>query len=155
MPQLSESMMSLRISGEALIPDDITRLLGAPPTHSLKKGDVKYRSKDGRETIAKAGTWQLTAAIRTPEDTDGQVAEILGKLTDDMSVWTSLSQQFQVDLYCGWFMTDTNEGVSISPQTLAALGARGIEFGVDIYAPLKKVTPSETDHASEDGQAES
>lgn len=137
MAHLSESLMSLRISGETLDPDEITRLLGAAPTSSRRKGDVKHRSKDGRETIAKVGMWLLSAEKRMPEDADGQVAEILGKLTDDLSVWMSLCQQYEIDVYCGWFMEETNEGLSISPKTMGALLARGIELGIDIYAPLK------------------
>jgi Domain of unknown function (DUF4279) len=73
-----------------------------------------------------------------PEDTDGQVAEILGKLTDDLSVWLSVCQQYQVDLSCGWFMEETNEGLSISPKTMSALAARGIELDIGIYAPLNQ-----------------
>jgi hypothetical protein len=59
MPELNYSLACLRIWGEALIPDEITRLLGAAPTESRMKGDVRYRSKEGRETIAKEGAWLL------------------------------------------------------------------------------------------------
>ena len=63
---LNYSLASLRIFGEALIPDEITRLLGAAPTESRMKGDVRYRSKEGRETIAKKGAWFLSADEQTP-----------------------------------------------------------------------------------------
>jgi hypothetical protein len=106
--------------GEALIPDEITQLLGAAPTESRMKGDVRYRSREGRETIAKDGAWLLSADERTPADVDRQAAEIFGKLTDDLDKWKSLAQRFDVDFYCGWFMKDTNEDIEIAPQTLAA-----------------------------------
>jgi hypothetical protein len=32
-------------------------------------------------------------------------------------------------------MSEGNEGVCISPATLRALAERGIELGIDIYAP--------------------
>ena len=108
MTQLWRSVASLRISGETLQPDEITRVLGAPPTLSRLKGDVQYRSKAGRETIAKGGLWLLEATDREPEDVNGQAIEIIGKLTDDLGVWNSLSQRLDVDLYCGWFMRESN-----------------------------------------------
>jgi hypothetical protein len=36
-------------------------------------------------------------------------------------------------------MRDANEGISVSPLTLKRLGERGIEFGLDIYAPSQKI----------------
>jgi hypothetical protein len=138
MSELWRSVAALRIFGETLQPDEITRLLGSPPTRSNLKGDVRYRSKEGRETIAKQGMWLLNATDREPEDVDGQVMEILGKLTDDLGVWNSLSQKFDIDLFCGWFMRESNEGLEISPATLAALSARGIKLGIDLYAPSKE-----------------
>jgi hypothetical protein len=137
MPQLWRSAAALRIFGETLQPDEITRLLGSPPTSCRLKGDVKYRSKDGRETIAKEGMWMLNATDCEPEDANGQVMEILGRLTDDLGVWSTLSQRFGIDLYCGWFMQESNEGLEFTPATLAALSARGIRLGIDIYAPSK------------------
>ena len=137
MPQLWRSVAALRIFGETLQPDEITRLLGSPPTKSRLKGDVRYRSKEGRETIAKEGMWLLSATDCEPEDVNGQVMEILGKLTDDLGVWNSLSRSFDIDLSFGWFMQESNEGLEITPATLAALSARGIRVGIDVYAPSR------------------
>jgi hypothetical protein len=127
--------MSLRVGGETLIPDEVTRLLGAQPTKSRKNGDVQYRAKDGRETIAKIGLWMLSAEHRTPEDLDGQVADTLGKLTQDLDVWAQLARRFEIDVFCGLFMRESNEGMTLSAKTVLALGARGIELGLDIYDP--------------------
>ena len=135
MAELNYSLACLRIWGETLAPDEVTRLLGAQPTESRSKGDVKYRSREGREAIAKEGAWFLRADDRTPADVDGQVTEILGKLTDDLDTWASLVQRFGVDLSFGWFMEHSNEGIELSPKTLAAVGARGIRISVDLYAP--------------------
>ena len=137
MPQLWRSVAALRIYGETLQPDEITRVLGAPPTLSRLKGDVQYRSKAGRETIAKVGMWLLNATDREPEDVNSQVIEILGKLTGDLGIWNSLSQRFDIDLSFGWFMRESNEGLEIAPATLAALSARGITLGIEMYAPSR------------------
>jgi hypothetical protein len=78
---------------------------------------------------------QLAAGDREPADIDDQVRELLEKLTDDLEVWSGLSHRFQVELFCGWFMRGGDEGIGVSPSTMAALSQRGIELGICLYAP--------------------
>jgi hypothetical protein len=77
--------------------------------------------------------WRLFATKREPQDLDGQIDELLSKLTDDFNVWASIAERYKLDLFCGLFMQGSNEGLSISPKSLAALGLRQIELGLDIY----------------------
>jgi len=79
--------------------------------------------------------WRIEASDKEPEDLDSQIGELLGKLTGDLSVWKSIAAKYEVDLFCGLFMDKGNEGMSLSPKSLAALGARGIELGLDVYGP--------------------
>jgi hypothetical protein len=136
-PHLHRSAAGLRISGDALVPGEISKLLGADPTYCRIKGET-WRGKTGRDYVAKMGQWHLEAADRQPEDLDGQVAEILGKLTKDLDVWRTISSTFKVDLFCGWFMEGGDEGLSISPKTMAALAERGIELDICLYGPLRE-----------------
>ena len=135
MPQLYESHAGLRIFGDALVPDEVSRLLGATPTKSRLKGETWIGKNTGCEYVAKTGAWHLDADDCKPGDLDKQVTEILGKLTSDLDVWRELTERFKVDLFCGWFMEDWNEGLSISPRTMAALAERGIELDIGLYAP--------------------
>lgn len=133
MAQLHKSAVTLRISGDDLIPEEITRLLGVSPSQAQTKGDKIIGKKTGNVRIAKCGMWRLCASDREPEDMDGQIQEILSQATDDLAVWQSLTKKYQADLFCGLFMRVGNEGLTISSESLAALGARGIEMGLDIY----------------------
>ncbi len=133
MAQLARSVASLRIAGDDLDPEEVSLLLGAQPTHAQRKGQ-ELPSKVGVRK-AKFGHWRLHAKETEPEDLDAQVAEILGQLTSSIEVWEGLASRYRVDLFCGWFMKESNEGVCISPSTLQALGERSIELGLDIYAP--------------------
>ena len=40
-----------------------------------------------------------------------------------------------MDLFCGLFMHESNEGAEISPASLTALGDRGVKLSLDIYSP--------------------
>jgi hypothetical protein len=66
-------------------------------------------------------------------DLDAQVTAILSRITTNESVWGRLRAKYDVDLFCGWFMKYGNEGVSIEPETMSALGTRGILLDLDLY----------------------
>ncbi len=74
----------------------------------------------------------MAAMRREPEHLEAQIFEILDQLTGDPAIWKSLAR-FRPDLFCGLFMGSSNDGVSLSPKVLLALGKRGIELGLDIY----------------------
>lgn len=133
MAHLERSVATLRIMGDELFPEEISRLLGAVPTSAYAKGH-QFRSEASERIVTrKSGIWRLMAKQTQPEDLDGQVAELLGQVTSNLSVWGNLTARFRVDLFCGWFMGSANEGVQISSETLLALGQRGIMLSFDIY----------------------
>lgn len=142
MPALERAVASLRISGDDLIPEEISQLLGASPTRAHRKDEAIRIGTSSRTRIAKFGGWALHATQTAPEDLDAQVAELLGRLNPDLSVWQSLSSRFHIDLFCGWFMGGWNEGVEIAPATLLALGERGIRLGIDLYGPDRELDDS-------------
>jgi hypothetical protein len=134
MAHLQRSVVTLRIGGDDLVPEEITALLGVSPTDAVVKGQEIVGRKTGRVRIAKSGLWRLHAADREPEDMDGQIQEILSQMTADLAIWKSIASRFQIDLFCGLFLRVSNEGLTLSPESLYALGARGIEMGLDIYS---------------------
>ena len=132
MAQIAESQATLRIMGDDLVPGEISDLLGCEASRQQTTGEELVAPKSGRTRVARSGMWRLFAKKREPEDLDGQVSELLGKLTDDLAVWADLSARFKIDLFVGLFMNVTNEGCSVSAETLRKLGERGIELGLDI-----------------------
>ena len=82
--------------------------------------------------------WTIEAAEREPADLDAQIQEILGQLPEDLAVWKYIAGEYRIDLFCGWFLDTWNEGVSISPESLSALGSRGILIDIDIYSHSEK-----------------
>ncbi len=136
MPALDRSVATLRVKGDDLRPEEITRLLGCSPTKSQLKDEVIKHPKSGKERIARIGMWSLDAEDRVPSDPDAQVAELLTKLSSDLDIWRSITTSFRVDVFFGLFMKEWNEGLSLAPATMVALGSRGIEADFDIYGPF-------------------
>lgn len=124
MPSFKRSRASLRICGDLLVPDKISRMLGCAPSASQQKGEAVLGRVSGHVRIARTGMWRLVAGAREPEDLCGQIDEILGKLTNDREVWLEIN----------WgFMASGNGGMSLPPEHLLKLGERGIELALDIY----------------------
>lgn len=142
MAQVQRSRAILRISGDDLDPIEISRLLGCAPDAAQTRGE-EVRGPSGSTRIAAFGMWRLFATEREPEDLDGQISELLSKLTADLDVWASIAEKYRIDLFCGLFMREGNEGLSITPQSLAALGLRRIELGLDIYTGDDRTSKSE------------
>lgn len=134
MAQIQKSAATLRIFGDSLAPDELTKLLGCAPTVATTKGEVIHHPS-GRKQISRHGSWRLEAQSCEPENLDQQISWLLGQLTENPDTWLHINKTFKVDLFCGLFMGCSNEGFSISPATLLALGSRGIEIGFDIYDP--------------------
>jgi hypothetical protein len=133
MAELSRSCASLRLFGDDLDPDEITRLLSCLPSSSQKRGEIIRHRIGGGEHVAPYGKWLLNEDECKPADLDGQIQRLLGRVSGDASVWQDLVSRFRVDLFCGLFVKEWNEGVSLSPAVLAALGSRGILIDFDIY----------------------
>ena len=144
MSAIHHSIVTLRIYGDDLVPQDITKMLGVSPTHSAIKGQqTSVSPTTGKVAFAKAGMWRLCASDREPEDIDGQIREIFSQITANVAVWQSITKKYRANLFCGVFMSETNDGLSIPPQSMAVLAERGIELWFDIYAPLQDIAPTD------------
>ncbi|HEX2972037.1 MAG TPA: DUF4279 domain-containing protein [Tepidisphaeraceae bacterium] len=136
--RVDRTTVSLRVFGDALNPEEITKLLGHAPTKARRKDDVIPDKRYHR--VANTGCWLLESD--TPEDVDveEQILRLLQKLTADLEVWGRLADEFQVDLFCGLFIDDFNRGFSLSSAVLQAMSERRLVIGFDIYCPV------DTDH---------
>ena len=132
---INSTVVSLRISGDDLSPEDITNTLGCFPSHEQVKGQIFVAKKTKRKRTAQFGLWILEATENNPGDLDSQIYEILDKLTDNIDSWVELADNYQIDLYCGLFMEKWMEGICISSESMQKLGERKIELGLDIYCP--------------------
>ena len=89
MPEIARTTVTLRIFGDDLSPDEITRLLGVEPTACVRKGDVDS-TKSGRNIVARSGSWRLAVDASAPGDLNAQISAVLAKLPDNLVVWCDL-----------------------------------------------------------------
>ncbi len=136
MTHLYRSVAALRIMGDALDPDEITHLLGCAPSSAHRKGDPIRQSRARGPVLARSGMWMLNADDRQPADLDAQIGALFARLPDDPGLWRDLSSRFVIDLFCGFFMHDSDEGIEVSPRALRMLAERSVTLALCLYAPL-------------------
>lgn len=129
---IERSKASLRVVGADLDPDEISRLLGCLPTRTRASA---ASAGSGAAPASAPNLWILRAEAASPENLDGQIKALLDRLTQDLSVWTQLAERFELELFCGLFMSHDNQGLGLSVTSLEALACRRIRLGMDIYAP--------------------
>lgn len=129
MPAISRALATLRVIGVDLDPAEITRLLACAPTRAHRKGDDLQKDPAKASNVARSGLWALEAKRTAPADVNSQIGELLSLVTADLSVWTTLASSYKLSVLCAWFMEEGNEGEDLSPETIRALGDRGIALG--------------------------
>ncbi|AZV79458.1 DUF4279 domain-containing protein [Parasedimentitalea marina] len=133
MATICETAASLRVIGDELDPDEVTRLLAGDPDNAQRKGAVIQMSGESQR-IAQTGIWRKKVERRCPGDLDGQIVKLLTDLTDDLEAWAHLSEDCRVEFFCGLFMENGNEGIRLKSETIMMLAERHIALDFDIYA---------------------
>jgi hypothetical protein len=136
MAYLHHSIAALRIRGDSLKPDAVSRLLCCSPTLGCVKG--KIVPSRGRPSVRETGAWHLDSVGQQPGNLGAHVAELFSRVNNDAQAWTALSGTFETDLLCIYFSPEPDEVVEASAETLKILGERGIKLRLRIYSPTKE-----------------
>jgi hypothetical protein len=129
---VDQAKVTLRIFGEQLDPDEITRLLGCAASSSARIGEST--NQGGVSRIAREGFWRLSNG-KSDVSVEDQIAILLARLTTDLTVWQGIAARFKIDLFCGLFLDASNRGFALRPELMRQLVGRGITIGFDIYGP--------------------
>lgn len=134
MDNLQRATVSVSISGDDLIPSEITALLGEAPRIGVCKGDV-FLASDGKHIEARTGKWLFGGQWESPPDLDSQITSIFSTLTEDISVWNELTSHFECYLSVGGYFHDWTGGITLQPSTMSLLVERNLAIDFDLYAP--------------------
>jgi hypothetical protein len=132
MAEIQRIAVSLSFGGHDLDPDEISRGLGKP-TKAARKGEVVL-TPAGSKRVSHTGIWLLGTGQVHPGEIDAQVASLFSSLSQDLDVWRDLSRRFGGRIFVGLFLSGLNEGIDIQPETLTAIGIRGLRLDLDIYS---------------------
>lgn len=123
--------VSLRVFGDALEPDEVSALLGCPPTRFHRKGDKS--SKNG-STPERTGAWILDSLLSEKTEIEEHVEALLAPISNDTDEWANLTSRFSASILCSVFLDQYNEGFELSPRLALSLADRGLVIAFDIYS---------------------
>ncbi len=124
---------SLRVFGDSLEPEEVSALLGRPPTRQHRKGD-KIEGKTGNDAVEPTGAWILDSALPEKVEVEEHIEVLLASVSNDMDEWSSLTDRFSASVLCSLFLDQYNEGFELSPRIAQSLAERGLVVAVDIYS---------------------
>ena len=153
MSKVCWSTGALRIFGADLEPDDITQLLGTAPTKSYRRGDPIYPPKNVKPRPVGAWILETDKEWKEGDRLNDGIRALLRSLPGDVTLWQDLARRFDMDMYCGTYVTDTSPEFRLERDTLKMLADRDLQFEICIYidddsirAELETRPTSDTDH---------
>lgn len=132
--------VTLALYGEDLVPDEVTGLLGCSPTHGHRRGEQR-RSRSANVGPWKQGAWLLTVDGEAPKTASELLADLLGRVPDDESLWSSISDRWQVSVGFGLFLDAWNRSLVIDAALIQRLARMRVALDFDIYADTDDDAP--------------
>jgi hypothetical protein len=136
--------VSLRVYGDDLAPEEVSRLLQIEPTDAERKG-ARTRIINGKvRKFSRRGRWILELSDKDCGEWDLEevIKCLLTKLPSKTTVWRELHRRYHVDLFCCLHMEALNRGFGLSPEVSSMLAERRLEIGFDIYGPEEEMEKS-------------
>ncbi len=133
--EVDRVVIAIRIMGDTLVPDRLTRMLGVEPTFAAAKGETIDRQ--GVPTTQGSGIWSYRLPASSEWELSDAIRTLLDKFPADPALWESLATEFRMDVFCGLFLHESNRGTEISIETMALLVERRLPLGLDIYGPVE------------------
>ena len=132
-PNCAECFASLRLYGDALVPQEITRLLQASPSDSAAK-DEQSESASGKSRQSPTGRWILaTDGKLGSTNLEKHIEWILDRLAASGMKVDDLPGVERADIFCYWNSANGNGGPQFSPDLMGRLAQNGLMLGLDIY----------------------
>jgi hypothetical protein len=125
----------LSITGDSLIPDDISSLIGLNPTKSYKKGDQTISGAQYRKT----GAWILDSGeIKLKEDEfeSAYFLKWIRSLPESSNVWKKLNSNYEVVVRLVGYTNQMNADFEVTLDIMGELTARNLNLAVEPYLSL-------------------
>jgi hypothetical protein len=111
----------LRIFGDGLDLDEITRTLGLTPTHTHQKGARR-----------KHDMWSYTAPVARELPLEEHIMALWDAVRPHIPYLRDLKRKFHVDVFCGYGSNSGTAGFQVSHRCLGLFSELEVPFGVSV-----------------------
>ena len=122
--------IELRVTGDDLDPERITRMLGVAPTVAARRGEAI--DIGGVPVVQRIGVWAYALPASPEWELSDAIDTLLDRLPHDPALWESLASWASVAVICGLFIHDTDRAADLAPDTLARLAERRLALSLQI-----------------------
>ena len=112
---------TLRIGGDGLDFEEISRKLGLTPTHTHQKG--------GRR---KHDMWSYKVPVAREQPLENHIMALWDAVRPHISYLRDLKRKFQVDIFCGYRSNSGTAGFQVDHRCLGLFSELEVPFGVSV-----------------------
>jgi hypothetical protein len=121
---------SLRIFGDSLAIDEITKKLSLTPTHSHRKGE--QRSSRSRSAPWPHDMWSYEPPVDKARPLHEHIMALWDAVRPNMAYLRDLKRQFHVDVFCGYRTNSDTAGFEVDHRCLGLFAELEVPFGVSV-----------------------
>ena len=126
--------IELRVTGDDLDPERITRMLGVNPTLAARRGEEV--DLGGVPVPQRTGVWSYSLPASPEWELGDAIDTLLERLPHDPALWESLAGWASVAVICGLYIHDVDRVADLAPDTLARLAERRLALSLEIHAAV-------------------
>jgi hypothetical protein len=123
----------LRISGETLQPEEVSRELGLVATSSGLKGEFLSSSRLKRPL--RSSVWILESPLDKQILLEDHLKWLLDALEPKSEIISRIAKQCEADFFCGFSSNNGQGGCAFSVALLERLAKLGVPLVLDLYPP--------------------
>jgi hypothetical protein len=117
---------TLRISGDGLDMDEISRTLGLTPTHMHLKGEPHGRGSRPQSI------WMFEPTVDRSRPLDEHIMALWDAVRPHIPYLLDLKRKFHVDIFCGYRSNSATAGFEVDYRCLGLFAELEIPFGVSV-----------------------
>lgn len=122
------NFINLRISGEGLALDEITKTIGITPKHAYKKGEKSFYK--GNEVRYEEDCWIAVAEIENTADTEQELINFVHLLCEHAEDVKALSRKHVATLWVTIYQDETQYNLHVSSDIMRKLSEMGVSLDV-------------------------
>jgi hypothetical protein len=119
---------TLRIAGDGVDFDEISRTLGLSPTHSHRKGERRSPSAEPWQH----DVWSYRPVVDRAQPLDKHITALWDAVRPHIAYLRSLKQKFHVDIFCGYRSNSCTAGFKVDYLCLGLFSELEVPFGVSV-----------------------